>query len=274
MAQELEDAKEYPEAEKIYQQAIDAGSGEAASKLSLMYWSYDPTKHARRMFELDTIAAERNNAEGEVLLGIDYAIGGAPDVPTDPARGVALYARAAQQNNALGLELLGEAYIKGIGGLKTNFITAEGLLNRSAKLREVGALIELGKLYSYGQGGIVEDHMKAIALLKEAAHMDENQGVPELAKEYLYIGKPSLAVTLLMPYASDGPYAAQALLACLFHEGLGVRKNDAKAIELLKRAKLGEPFCGDALIRLKQGKNDAWKTLELETYGDRLEKSP
>ena len=270
-AKEFEDEKEFPEAEKTYQEAIAAGSGKAAVMQAGMYWDWEPDKNAEKMFALYKIAADRGDSDGEVFLGLAYEKGGYRNKP-DPAKAIPLYEQAAKQNNPGGFYNLGTAYIFGVGGLERNFVKAKDLLTRATNLGDDLAPLMLAKLYSYGQGGIKEDHAKAIALLKQAAQKNEFMGAAELAKEYLYIGKPSLAVSVLKPIAANGSDAALAILACCYHEGLGVSRNDKKALELLQKAeKASDPYCKEALEQLKRGKSDVWKQLEFKEYGNRLE---
>jgi len=271
-AKEYEDEKEFPEAEKTYQEAIAAGSAKAAVMQAGMYWDWEPDKNAQKMFALYKIAADRGDSDGEVFLGMAYERGGYRNKP-EPAKAIPLYEQAAKQNNPGGFYHLGTAYIFGVGGLERNYVKAKDLLTRATNIGDDLAPIMLAKLYSYGQGGIKEDHAKAIALLKEAARKNEFSGI-ELAKEYLYAGLPSLAVSALKQCAADNFDAALAILACCYHEGLGVPQNESRARALLQKAQgAGDPYCKEALEQLKHGKNDAWKTFEIRQYGNRLELS-
>jgi TPR repeat protein len=152
-AKEYEDEKEFPEAEKTYQEAIAAGSGKAAVMQAGMYWDWEPDKNAEKMFALYKIAADRGDSDGEVFLGMAYERGGYRNKP-EPAKAIPLYEQAAKQNNPGGFYHLGTAYIFGVGGLERNFVKARDLLTRATNLGDDIAPIMLAKLYSYGRGAL------------------------------------------------------------------------------------------------------------------------
>jgi TPR repeat protein len=81
-----------------------------------------------------------------------------------------------------------------------------------------------------------------------------------------------LAVSALKQCVAYNFGAALAILACCYHEGLGVSKNEAKASEFLQKAeKAGDPYAKEAIVQLKDGNSLAWKKFEAKEYGNRLE---
>lgn len=107
-------AKNYPEAVKLFDEARKAGNASASVALGQLYsQGLGVTKDDRMATELFREAAVRGHARAQAQLGLNYELG--EGVAENWADAISWYQKSALQHDALGLFSMGRAYQFGIG---------------------------------------------------------------------------------------------------------------------------------------------------------------
>jgi TPR repeat protein len=157
--------QQLPEAIGAYRKAADKGSTSAMVELGVLLATGSGVAkdeaQARKLFER---AAEAGNPRGATNL---MALSGSGGAPSDPVKGRALLARAAETNSAEAQYQLGMMTAEGIGGPKDD-VAARALFERSAAQGHPGALERMGAFAQSGRGG-PQDSTAAKAYYEKAA---------------------------------------------------------------------------------------------------------
>ena len=107
------------------------------------------------------LSADQGNAQGQVNLGLMYALGRG-GLPKDDVEAARLYRLSADQGNALAQVNLGNMYALGRGGLPKDEVEAERLFKLSAEKNNSSGQFFLGQYHEYGRGGLAKDIQTAI----------------------------------------------------------------------------------------------------------------
>jgi uncharacterized protein len=111
------------------------------------------------------LAAEQNNAKGQLNLGDSYRYG--YGVAKDPVEAAKWYRKAALQGNATAQDLLASLYKNG-EGVARDYEEAARWWRESAEQGEKGAQYELGTCYATGRGVPPDDKEAAMWWTKAA----------------------------------------------------------------------------------------------------------
>jgi TPR repeat protein len=197
----------------VYAAVIDAQTGNLAASAN---W-------ARQ-------AAEKGNARGEALYGVDLLNGAGTDVDVNEA--VLWLRRAAAQGDAVGECTLGFVYQKGAGILEKDAAKAIALLQQSAAQHYAPAEEALGENDIGATGGVV-DYAAALRLFRDAAE----EGDPEAMNDIGTMFGAGQAVAKDAAQAAKwferaAPFAqpnAMHNLAGMLYAGVGAPHDVAKA---------------------------------------------
>jgi uncharacterized protein len=130
------------------------------------------------------------------------------DVPPDPERAMAWYARAAAQGGAEAEFRYGISHLRGIGG-RHNRIAGVKLVRQAAEQGYPRAEFELGRMYADG-----EDYVYGALVAQDSAE----------------------AARWFQKAAAQNVDAAEIALGDLYFEGRGVRQDDAEAASWYQKA--------------------------------------
>ena len=116
-ASAAEDAKDYPQAFKLYRAAADQGNARGQFNVGYFYrMGLSVPEDAAEAARWYRLAAEQGHASAQNNLGFLYATG--EGVPRDEATARRLYSDAANQGSATAQTNLGLMYLNGRGGTK------------------------------------------------------------------------------------------------------------------------------------------------------------
>jgi uncharacterized protein len=157
--------QQLPDAIAAYRKAIDKGSTSAMVELGVLLATGSGVPkdeaQARKLFER---AAEAGNPRGVTNLA---ALSNSVGALSDPVRGRALLARAAETNSAEAQYQLGLMTAEGVGGPKDD-VAARALFERAAAQDHPSALERMGAFAQGGRGG-PQDADAAKAYYEKAA---------------------------------------------------------------------------------------------------------
>jgi TPR repeat protein len=141
--------------------AADAGYAPAQSLYAYILDKAEYNEEAAQYFRR---AAEQGDADGQYGLGLLYATGGG--VARDPAAAREWLERAGNQNHALAVVALSQAFLAGRIGFKTDPADAAGLgwVRKAGALDSIPALTYLAQGYRSGAFGAAD--------LKEAERLE------------------------------------------------------------------------------------------------------
>ena len=141
--------------------AADAGYAPAQSLYAYILDKAEYNEEAAQYFRR---AAEQGDADGQYGLGILYASG--QGVARDPATAREWLERAGNQNHALAVDALSQAFLAGRLGFKTDPADAAGLgwVRKAGALDSIPALTYLAQGYRSGAFGAAD--------LKEAERLE------------------------------------------------------------------------------------------------------
>ena len=163
------------EAMAAWRKAADKGSTSAMVELGVMYATGSGVAkdeaQARKLFER---AAEAGNPRG--VANLAAVSGGAS---TDPARGRALLAKAAESNPEAQYQL-GMMLAEGSGGAKDE-VAARGLFEKAAAQNHAAALERMGAFAQAGVGG-PQDKTAAKAYYERAVALGNNDAKAALKR--------------------------------------------------------------------------------------------
>ena len=183
--------------------------------------------------ELEEYAINGNSA-AQNYLGICYMEGKGVDV--NPQKAFYWLTKAAENGNIKALNNLGWCYEKGFGVDKNDF-QAYSFYKTSALKGHEHAYVNLAQCYMRGVG-TQPDTIKAIAWFEKAAELGFRVAQTNAGFLNFYQGDYTRAVhwlTLAVNNQDPSPNASE-LLAYIYEEGLGVRKDISKAIFLYEKA--------------------------------------
>jgi uncharacterized protein len=143
-------AKNYIEANQLFEAAIKGGSIDAIGALGISYFlGRGIPQSYQRAFELFTKGADLNDPGSMVSLGAMYADG--RFVQKDPAKSQALYSKAISLGDYAALRNLGILYLNG-AGLPRNYAMARDYFEQAAGHGDTMAMKLLSDIYKNGWG--------------------------------------------------------------------------------------------------------------------------
>ena len=206
-------------------------------------------------------AAELSDTQGLYLYGAGL-LADSPG-PRERASAKAVLEKAAAQNHAAALNLLGEMALSNADA--PDFEKALGFFRRAAEGGDADAKYALGELYKHGKG-VAKDDRAAAQWFRAAADNGHSAALVELAI-LTFNGAgvprdPASAVKLFRRAAELGNPVAQDRLAWLLAQGRGAPQNLAEARDWRDRARLAG--LKDAELDLFLGVSEAPKAAPRE----------
>lgn len=181
-------------------------------------------------------AAAGGQAQAQFAMGDRYARGlGVAQNWFEASR---WYHMAAEQGNALAQCALAACYAEG-KGVKKDLAHAFTWYEKAAAQHVPQAQWNLGEMFASGLPGIDPDAKKATSLCKRAANAGFAPASATLGALYAKANKHARAVHWWNLAAGQGDLEALFNLAQAYRLGLGVEKDEAKALECLLQAAQG-----------------------------------
>ncbi len=179
--------------------------------------------------------ADGGDVNAQLLVGYSYLYG-ENGAAVDYDKAFEYYAKAAMQNDAVGLNNLGSLYYSGIG-VARNTAKAAILFEKSANLGNPEAAVNLGFILISGNG-VKKDAKLAMDYFEKAA-AEKNPTAQFMLGYAYYTGKLrpqdyDAAAPLIKSAAAAGFDEAQYILALMYVNGLGFPQNYGNAVKNLK----------------------------------------
>ena len=187
--------------------------------------------------EQTTKLADEGDVNAQLLLGYSYLYGeNGAEVNYD--KSFEYYAKAAMQNDNVGLNNLGSLYYSGIG-VRRSPTKAAILFEKAANLGNAEAAVNLGFILISGNGAKKNPTLAMDYFEKAAA--SKNPTAEFMVGYAYYTGKLrpqdyNKAAPLIKAAASSGFDEAQYTLAQMYINGLGFPQNYGNAVKNLKLA--------------------------------------
>ncbi|MBY0510757.1 MAG: sel1 repeat family protein [Rhodospirillaceae bacterium] len=143
----------------------DKGNAAAQVLLGIRYTSGE-APDLEKAVALFRKAAEKKDADAEYYMGVAYLSG--MGVPKDEAQAVVWFKRSASRNHAVAQYWVGEMIAKGRGGLTADWAAALPYFEKAARGAVVTAIVEIGIMYHYGYGGLPVDYEKSASCYRVA----------------------------------------------------------------------------------------------------------
>lgn len=181
--------------------------------------------------------ADKGDVNAQLLVGYSYLYG-ENGATADYDKAFEYYAKAAMQDDAVGLNNLGSLYYSGIG-VARNTAKAAILFEKSANLGNAEAAVNLGFILISGNG-VKKNPTLAMEYFEKAAA--ENNPTAQFMLGYAYYtGKLrekdyAKAAPLIKSAAASGFDEAQYVISLMYVNGLGFPQNYGNAVKNLKAA--------------------------------------
>ena len=188
-------------------------------------------------FEQSVKLADGGDVNAQLLVGYSYLYG-QNGASVDYDKAFEYYARAAMQNDNVGLNNLGSLYYSGIG-VGRNTAKAAILFEKAAALGNAEAAVNLGFILISGNG-VEKNTAEAMNLFEKASSAD-NVPARFMYGYALYTGKLraqnfAAAAPLIRKAADAGFDEAQYVVALMYINGLGFPQHYGNAVRYLRRA--------------------------------------
>ena len=178
-AETLDNQKRYSEARPLFDEACNAGNGEACGWLANMHYAGSGVaKDDSRAAAIYSKACDAGSPKGCTNLGTIYSEGNGGI--KDQSRAAGLYSKACRADLAQACFFLGELYHLGLG-VTANHAQATTLWSKACDGESADGCFFLGISYRNGDG-VGKDLDKARELLKKACTMGSQEGCVELKK--------------------------------------------------------------------------------------------
>jgi TPR repeat protein len=243
-------AKDHSKASSWLEKSVDAGDARALAFLGNLYmygWGISADKV--KAISLYRKSFDAGDSYGTARLGAVYQEDG--DKFDFKARDLFQRAAAiAEDNDGLGMRLIGECFETGVGE-PVDLVKAAFWFERSATLGNSRAMNSLGGAYEHGRG-VLKDEARAFHWYQKSAAINDSAGMAYLGASYdRGAGVPLDNMKALYWYQkaanlenADGI----AFLGSSYERGAGVAIDLPKAIELYRKAAaLGAIYAVDRL---------------------------
>ena len=185
---------------ELFQQAAKQGHADAQFRVGLHFLTEKQAgEDPKKAIDWLTKAGKQGHADAQLLLGRYFA-----ESEKDLKTACSLFIQAAEKNNSEALNLAGDCYKNGTGGLRKNYQMAFKLYLQAAECGSAVAQFKVAEWYRSGSGGVVQSDDEALRWFRRAAEQ-------------------------------DFPPAISAMGYC-YGKGKGVEKNAIEAIEWYRRA--------------------------------------
>lgn len=181
--------------------------------------------------------ADQGDVNAQLAMGYSYLYGD-NGLTVDYDKAFEYYAKAAMQNDNVGLNNLGSLYYSGIG-IERNTAKAAILFEKAAKLGNAEAAVNLGFILITGNG-VEKNESQALHLFQKAAEM-KNPTAQFMSGYAHYNGKSGKidyrkAAEMIRSAANAKFDEAQYILALMYINGQGMPQNYGNAVKFLKAA--------------------------------------
>lgn len=200
----------------------------------------NPLKEPEPSIDDLTHRAEAGEAKAQYELGILYRYGMA-GLREDATEAFKWFNRAAEQGCSKALWQLALMYEDGEGVRKNQKKALQScrqafqLALESANVGDAEGAFLVGKAYRDGHG-VKEDEAKAIEWLTKSANKGWTAAETALGEFYMHRGDNAESAKWYRRSAEKGDAEAQYQLASLYHDGIGVPKDDEEAFKWYLRA--------------------------------------
>lgn len=188
-------------------------------------------------FEQSLKLADGGDVNAQLLVGYSYLYG-QNGAKIDYDKAFEYYARAAMQNDSVGLNNLGSLYYSGVG-VNRNRAKAAILFEKAAELGNAEAAVNLAFILISGNG--VEKNPTEAMNLFEKASSSGNVPAQFMYGYAQYTGKLraqnyASAAPLIKKAADAGFDEAQYVIAMMYMNGLGFPQHYGNAVKYLRKA--------------------------------------
>jgi serine/threonine protein kinase len=180
--EELYNAKRYPEALPLLDQACSGGNAAACNHLGYMYrfHEFGVDQDYRKAAELLEKACDGGSGDGCTGLGELYQSGSG--VQRDSAREAAYYSRGCDEGSPRGCYLLGLAYQYGVG-VQKDVSRLPALYAKSCQANCASGCLGLGTVYDNGMG-VEENQTLAALAFARACDLEPGHGCYYIGLKY------------------------------------------------------------------------------------------
>ena len=283
IADEAEKNKDYAKAIEYYSKAVEKNHIKAMNYLASMYLEGNGIKKDEvKAFELFQKAAELGNAVAMYLAGIMYLQGrGTPQIVY---KGINLLEKAAELGNIDAMISLGNVYRNGECEVTADKKIAFKWYLKAAEVDNAEAMNNVGFMYDNGEGvaqnsskamewykkaadlgnavamynigyfySSMNNFEQAVYWLKKATEHGDSKAINRLGMIYQSVfGDYQTALKYYRQGTDQGNADSMYNLGYLYHEGLGVNKDDKIALEWLEKAKAkGHPHAEELIKKIK-----------------------
>jgi TPR repeat protein len=241
----------------LYTKALENGRIAAAAKLGELYRqgqavSLDPAK-APGFYEQGVQAGDASSKLGLAELYAEGVL-----VPRDIQKATLLYEEVLADGGISAASSLGALYLRG-SEVGLDPARAIGYYEQAVQAGDDAAMISLAKVYRDGNAG-PKDVSKAANLYQEAYRAGRRSGLASAASVLLTgtTSQQRQAHDLILKGQLEDAPGISSVLANAVLGGVGVPKNPARAIEILKKASAaGDTSAATTLIQLyAQGRGE------------------
>ncbi len=233
-------AKNEAEALKLYQKAATANNKSGQRSIGRAYSSglLGLKQDGEQAMSWYQKAIDNGSTEAMVDLGSMYADGNV--VAKNEAEALKLFKKAADENNQYGQSWLGYAYRDGKLGLKPDGEQAKNWYQKAIDNGSTDAMVNLGWMYEQGKI-VAKNEAEALKQFKKAAESGDHYAQNWLGYAYR---EGALGLTQDFEQAKNwytksienGNIPALNALGWMYEHGKGIPKDEAKAVELFKKA--------------------------------------
>lgn len=266
--------QDIPRAISWYQKAADAGCARANWELAKMYLSGEyVTRDLVRYVDHLQRAAELGNPDAQSALGSEYSTGFI--MPKDLRLSYQWFRKAAEQGIPKAKFAVGHFLAFGVG-VEQSIAESEQWFSSVAISGDAELFLTIGLSYEYGLNMMDVDYLEAARWYRYGADMGHEKclvcwrsvidtldgGAPEpydirlhrllttesekelnamasdlaFADEFFEAGDADGALEYYQKAADRGSPAAMFAIAMMYHQGIAVKRDDAKSLRLLARA--------------------------------------
>ncbi len=242
-ANELEQAKNYKEAQALYEKAAAKDHPDACYRLGCLLTlgedSCGIASDTNRAIALWKQGAEAGSSESAILLGTSYWKGRGVEADFDSA--LHYYSKAIELGNCNGAVQLGNLYKEWKDINKRDYVKAMSSYKKAIEMADTcsEAYRLIGKLYHDGNG-VLKDYAKANEYFQLAIDRGNAKAIYNLSNSYCYgegVAKDYTKSIALSQEALDKGYARGSVgIGYMYDRGYGVKKDVQKAMEYYQEA--------------------------------------
>ena len=175
---------DYATALKEWQPLAEAGNGEAAERLGILYFMGEGVpKDNAEAFRWYHLAAEQGRLHAQATLALSYETGRGLTKEKDLREAFRLYSNVAEQSGeAIFQKKVGDFYTKG-QGVPQDYAQGRNWYRKAAEQGDADAQFTLGILYDEGRG-VPQDYVQAVKWYRKAAEQGDADAQAMLGFQY------------------------------------------------------------------------------------------